>query len=109
MTKKTTREENRAIWNDRIENWERSGFTASEFCRKNRLKPFQFAYWKRKLRNSQKSRKNEFVEIPKLDSKSLHTAGYEINIPGGISIRTDVNFDPESLKKLINTMLDCAC
>lgn len=37
-------------WRQLVNAWERSGLSQADFCRRRRLKPVTFGWWKRKLR-----------------------------------------------------------
>lgn len=37
------------FWQAHIRAWNTSGFSQNEYCRRNKLRPNQFCYWKKKL------------------------------------------------------------
>lgn len=71
-------------WTEIITAWQKSGLSQSEFCRKNKLKPSAFFYWRRRIEaiqtkpkkkgsNGKTSKRSvkatpEFMEIPLSDT-----------------------------------------
>lgn len=53
MTTPHSKQENREIWFNRIEQWQRSGLTQADYCRQQNLKPSSFYNWLAKHRQSQ--------------------------------------------------------
>lgn len=65
--RKRTREEK----NDLCKNWEISGLSRSEFCRRKGLKIETFCNWLYQFQNKKKHpKKLKFVPVERLDSKS---------------------------------------
>lgn len=106
MTKKE-KEEKRKSWEKHIREWERSGLTQIEYCRRNNISDKCFYYWKKKFHSENKS--VSFVQLPIPESfselKNLNFNG-SINIlfSNDIKIELSDNFNPATLKKAVETL-----
>jgi hypothetical protein len=118
----------RAIyWQRLLTDWERSGLSQAEFCRRRRVKAVTFAWWKRRLRETQgpdaqrqarKSRRAKhagFVEVALPVGPSAAGAlrpaamlsvsgGYELVLPGVARLHLPVDFDPERVARLLRAI-----
>lgn len=62
---KPTRANARERWAAHIENWQASGLTQTDYCRREGIDPNSFSNWKRKLREASDSKVDPgFVELP---------------------------------------------
>ena len=52
MSEKKIRREGRAVWFGRIQSWQESGQTKSDYCRQHGLSPSNFYNWYRKYRQT---------------------------------------------------------
>lgn len=43
------RKQNQLLWQERMNDWQQSGLSASGWCKKHDIKQHLFFYWKRKL------------------------------------------------------------
>jgi transposase-like protein len=81
-------------WTDLLNQFDQSGLTVAEFCRRERCSAASFYQWRRKLR-SQKSGRSAgptFVPIKIADaapSRSLQ-AIVSLDLPGGVRLRIKV-------------------
>lgn len=66
----------RAMWQQRLDNWQHSGLSSAEWCRQQQLPEHQFFYWKRKLLSVAE---NKLIPV-------AVTAGVTETLPGNISI-----------------------
>ncbi len=93
-------------WQRWLSQWERSGLTQAEFCRRHRLKLANFAWWKRKLTahvGSARSRGKpalsaKFVEVGLPTARALV---YEVVLSDGRVVRVPNEFDAEAVSRLI--------
>lgn len=68
--------EKRDVWHQRIAAFYDSGLSASQFCAEHGLKPHQFWYWLRRLRNEtvHHSQDTAFVSVVTISSPFQHLA-----------------------------------
>jgi hypothetical protein len=115
-------------WQRLVAKWTRSGLSQAAFCRRHNLNYVTFGWWKRRLDRPLKERsrlarrktcgsRNEdgqdkqatavadFVEVSLTPPAS---AGYEVVLSGGRTIRLPHDFDPERVGRLVLT-LESAC
>ena len=97
--------EKRRFWQAHIVSWEQSGKSQSAYCRDNNLPLKSFNYWRNKfiVRETPVTFVPVSVKIPPPPSgksgtslKLLTRSGYGIEIGDG--------FNPDTLKKLLNTL-----
>lgn len=91
-----------AHWQRLLREWEHSGLSQAEFCRRQRVNAVTFAWWKRRLRQSEdqadgpragRARRSGFVEVtlprdtavPAIRGARLSPVErYELVLPGGV-------------------------
>lgn len=73
----------RAMWQQRMQAWERSGQTRVAFCRAQRLNLATFDYWRRVLRTSGR----DLVPVVVNGAAALPV---EIALPNGVRLRMAV-------------------
>jgi hypothetical protein len=100
----------RRYWKEQIENWQASGLSQSEFCRRHNLKCHHFYYWRKQFtRLLSPACKPDFVELP----FGIRAAG--LICESSRPIRLDVgrknyrielerDFDPVALRQLIHLL-----
>jgi hypothetical protein len=94
----------RELWQALIRKWEKSGLSRAVFCRKAKLNPNNFNYWKEQFgRKSHPGEQEGFVQVnsPLL---TLNNPYYEIMIGDSIRIRVSNAFHPFVLKNLVRTL-----
>lgn len=89
-----------------------SGQKVPDFCRANHLSVYQYHYWRRKLgyyfRRTKASKGFVRVDVgehhfsTRLGSSSY--LGYELLLPGGLTLRFPLTFDPSSLRQLLDIL-----
>lgn len=99
-------EQLRDEWRNRVKDWEESGLTQAEYCRRNSLKIKQFLYWKKKY--TPKPSTLPFVQIPITPKTSLspltHTSPLCIKIGNRYCIEVDRGFDPMVLEDVVGVL-----
>ena len=121
MAKKSITEEQeqkRKFWRRHIEQWEKSGSTQAEYCRRHRLSAKSFVYWKGRFRDMCKvnmaAGQKEPVKFVPVEIKP------EAHIPAGNStalvlckdgyrIEIKESFNPEALGKVIRIIRELSC
>jgi len=95
------------LWQAHINAWERSGFSQNEYCRRNKLKPNQFCYWKKKMSGYQ-DEAVKFVPVtmhrPEVTECPDHAdSGLTISFDK-ITIRLKNDFNPSALTEAIRAL-----
>ena len=112
--------ERAAYWRRLLSEWEQSGLSQAEFCRRRGLKAVDLAWWKRRLRGSEgtpraggrrvtrSARRAAFVELALPADAGRVGVGYELVLPSGACLRLPGDFDPERVARLVQA-LAAAC
>jgi hypothetical protein len=123
--------ERAAYWQRLLAEWERSGLSQAEFCRRRGIKAVNLAWWKRRLkgtdgagigrrvRRPRRAGRSGFVEVAlSRGSASVSTRRapssvppsdrYELVLPGSVGLRLPDDFDPERVARLVRA-LSAAC
>jgi hypothetical protein len=120
-----------AYWQRLLTNWERSGLSQAEFCRRRHVKAVTFAWWKRRLMGTSAGRRRKrrrppaevardgrrvgFVELalpgqrissgsPGVMPTNSSAGIYEIVLPGGTLLRLPCDFDSERVTQLMQAV-----
>ena len=84
-------------WKRHLEAQARSGLTAAEYCRREKLTNSQFLYW----RSKEKTKKTgQFVPIGGSQSEQR----FEVQVKEGVLISLPVDFYATALKRLIEVL-----
>jgi len=100
----------RRYWKEQIENWQKSGLSQSEFCRRHNLKFHRFVYWRKKLiRPATRTCPPGIVELPfriaatGLVPEPLKPVRLAVGA-GNYLIEVERDFDPIALRQLIHVL-----
>lgn len=107
--------ERAAYWRQLVGDWEASGLSQAEFCRRRKLSAVTFAWWKRRLRSggsagprlmggrtsSPSTGRAAFVEL----TLPTRGGGYELALPGGLCLHLPADFDPERIARLVRAVV----
>ena len=101
-------EQKRSYWKQHIDNWQETGLTQAEYCRRHNLRHHQLVYWKKRFSHTETG--VSFVPLKiddllmdrpaQLDRQSLCL---EINNRFKVEIRA--GFDAQLLRQLIFALL----
>lgn len=95
------------LWQVHIRAWEKSGLSQNEYCRRNKLRPNQFCYWKKKLIGDNREI-TRFVPVTVQPHK-----GDQSHDPGDsgltilfdkITIKLKNDFNPSALVKAVSAL-----
>ena len=99
-------EQKRTYWKQHIDNWQETGLTQAEYCRRNNLKHHQLVYWKKRFLKTATDvsfvplKLEDLLDIPaQPDDSALFLV---INNHFKIEIRC--GFDVQLLRQLIFTL-----
>lgn len=120
-----------AYWQRLLAEWERSGLSQAEFCRRRGIKAVNLAWWKRRLRATDvvdggrrerragRAVRSGFVEVAlsrgsasvstRRAASGVPTADrYELVLPGGVGLHLPDDFDAERVARLVRALV-AAC
>lgn len=109
MPEKTKSEklaELREFWKEQIKNWQDSGLSQLEFCRRNILIPHRFTYWKQKLVKRQEKAVS-LVQVnmeTNFNTKPAYRSPLRIVFNNQFHVEVDRDFDPVTLRQLVYTL-----
>ena len=92
----TTPQEKRAYWQHHIDQWQQSGLSQIEYCRRNRIKKHQWGYWKKRLTTPKSPAMLVPVTIHPHSASCLR-----VLVDDCIAIEVPDGFDPATLTKVI--------
>ena len=96
-------EQKRSYWEQQIEQWQQSGLSQAEYCRRNNLKHHQLVYWKRRYLKTQTDvsfaavQLEDLLDIP----ASPDQASLAVVIDNQFKVEVTEGFDPQLLRQLI--------
>jgi hypothetical protein len=97
MTHQQKLEHDRKIWKKKVEDFEASGLSATEFAKKNEISPYQFHYWKNKFATTSKK-----VQVRSSESRKPMPL---IKVTTNTAIPSRQLPDPQWLADLIKALL----
>lgn len=88
-------------WRRLVDAWNKSGLSQAEFCRRRRIKPVTFGWWKRKLKGAQRKVRHS-VDRGAGRARTRRNGGFvEVALPGSVlaagSMSPTTLTDPRSL------------
>jgi hypothetical protein len=103
----TNRDARKVLWQQRLEQWQSSGLSKAEWCRRTGTSKETLLYWQRKLNlflPSAKHNKSEFIELadsPKTPSTSVSGIVIEYS---GATIQLMQGFHLETLLECLRAL-----
>jgi hypothetical protein len=92
----TTPQEKCVYWQQHIDQWQQSGLSQIEYCRRNQIKKYQWGYWKKRLTTPKSPAMLVPVTIPSQSASCLRVV-----VDNHIAIEVPTGFDPATLTKVI--------
>ena len=86
-------------WQERFNNWKKSGLSGKAWCKEHQVNYAQFCYWKRRLLQDHRLLQDTFIEVKDSSVK----AGIEI-ICDKVSIRLSKDFDSATLRDCLRVL-----
>jgi hypothetical protein len=96
-------EQKRSYWKQQIEQWQQTGLTQAEYCRRNNLKHHQLVYWKKRYLKTQTEvsfaavQLEDLLDIPTPADQSALT----LVIDHHFKVQIAAGFDSQLLRQLI--------
>jgi transposase-like protein len=96
---------NKEVWIKRFQDWENSGSTRTDYCRKHQIPVSTFDYWRQRIRkeSNDKGRDSGLVKLPPLipQSKPIH---FTFEYPSGHKLHVPSDYSPDELKQLVSDL-----
>lgn len=104
----TTRRSQRE-WARIIAAWERSRLSPAEFCKRRRLSPETFGWWRWRLGKEAPPAAGPVPEFVEVAVSAASAPGVEprpvvIELPGAIVVRVERGFDEETLRRVVGVL-----
>ena len=96
-------EQKRNYWKQQIEQWQQTGLSQAEYCRRNNLKHHQLVYWKKRYLKTQSDvsfaavQLEDLLDIP----APADQASLTVVIDNQFKVEVTEGFDPQLLRQLI--------
>jgi hypothetical protein len=96
-------EQKRSYWKQHIENWQETGLTQAEYCRRHNLKHHQLVYWKKRFLKTETDvsfvpvKLEDLLDIP---AQADHASLYLI-INNHLKVEIRAGFDALLLRQVI--------
>ena len=96
-------EQKRIYWKQQIEQWQQSGLTQAEYCRRNNLKHHQLVYWKKRYLKTETDVSFAAVKLEDLLDTPAPTAPASLTVVIDNQLKVEVTdgFNPQLLRQLI--------
>ena len=96
-------EQKRIYWKQQIEQWQQSGLTQAEYCRRNNLKHHQLVYWKKRYLKTETDVSFAAVKLEDLlDTPAPpDPASLTVVIDNQLKVEVTDGFNPQLLRQLI--------
>ena len=85
------------LWQERINRYEQSGLSKSEYCRRNNLNVHQLVYWKKRLKQLTGG---SFVQV------SGSSRAVEIHIGTRVKLVVEAGYNGQVVKSLVELLSD---
>lgn len=119
--KKTGNKRDRSTWAEIMSSWAQSGLSQAAFCKERGIPFSTFQYWRSrgKVREKRDIRFSEpasvpppFLPVQVVQSRPVAEGrphALTVLLPCGYRIEVGTGFDPETLRKIINTLESESC
>jgi len=99
-------EQKRSYWKQQIEQWQQSGLSQAEYCRRNNLKHHQLVYWKRRCLKTETEvsfvpvQLEALLDIP----APADQASLTVIIDNQFKVEIVAGFDPQLLRQVLTAL-----
>ena len=99
-------EQKRSYWEQQIEQWQQSGLSQAEYCRRNNLKHHQLVYWKRRCLKTETEvsfvpvQLEALLDIP----APADQASLTVIIDNQFKVEIVAGFDPQLLRQVVTAL-----
>jgi len=99
-------EQKRSYWKQQIEQWQQTGLSQAEYCRRNNLKHHQLVYWKRRCLKTETEvsfvpvQLEALLDIP----APADQASLTVIIDNQFKVEIVAGFDPQLLRQVLTAL-----
>lgn len=93
-------------WKKKFQDWEKSGLTRTQFCRKHQISVSTFDYWRQRIRKMDEGAADQEQGLVKLtfSTKPTEPAFYSVVFPNGLKLQVPEHYSSESLNRLVQDL-----
>lgn len=104
-TKQEAIEKKRRCWKKHIENWQSTGLTQTEYCRKHHLLAHRFIYWKKKFQKPEPISSLVELNLPPFQYQDISSPASGLRVAvNRFRVIVDREFDPLTFRQLVYTL-----
>jgi hypothetical protein len=99
-------EQKRSYWKQQIEQWQQTGLSQAEYCRRNNLKHHQLVYWKKRYLKAETEvsfvpvQLETLLDIP----APADQASLTVIIDNQFKVEIAAGFDPQLLRQVVTAL-----
>ena len=99
-------EQKRSYWKQQIEQWQQTGLSQAEYCRRNNLKHHQLVYWKKRYLKAETEvsfvpvQLEALLDIP----APADQASLTVIIDNPFKVEIAAGFDPQLLRQVVTAL-----
>jgi len=99
-------EQKRSYWKQQIEQWQQTGLSQAEYCRRNNLKHHQLVYWKKRYLKAETEvsfvpvQLEALLDIP----APADQASLTVIIDNKFKVEIAAGFDPQLLRQVVTAL-----
>ena len=99
-------EQKRSYWKQQIEQWQKTGLSQAEYCRRNNLKHHQLVYWKKRYLKAETEvsfvpvQLEALLDIP----APADQASLTVIIDNQFKVEIAAGFDPQLLRQVVTAL-----
>jgi hypothetical protein len=99
-------EQKRSYWKQQIEQWQQTGLSQAEYCRRNNLKHHQLVYWKKRYLKAETEvsfvpvQLEALLDIP----APADQASLTVIIDNQFKVEIAAGFDPQLLRQVVTAL-----
>ena len=99
-------EQKRSYWKQQIEQWQQTGLSQAEYCRRNNLKHHQLVYWKRRCLKTETEVSFAAVQLEALLDipAPADQASLTVIIDNQFKVEIVAGFDPQLLRQVVTAL-----
>jgi len=95
-------QQQRSFWENRVEQWLKSGLSQAAYCRRHQLKPHQFYYWRRRVQALQDQ--VSFLPVEFTGPQVQNHPAIRIHTPNGFTIEIEDHNTAVPIETLVATV-----
>jgi len=106
LSRAEEQEQKRSYWKQQIEQWQQTGLSQAEYCRRNNLKHHQLAYWRKRCLKTESAvsfaavHLEDLLDIPAPPNQS----SLAVVIDNQFKVEIAAGFDPQLLRQVVTAL-----